>query len=128
MIIGTITALALLFGGGGAFQIDAMEPAVKEYVSDPVRVEQILEIVKGANEEIKHYYKDNGKYIDQFEKLTKQHDAKREEFLTIFAKADERRRLGQERLIAKRDAMKKLMTEEEWNNVIKKAQSDRGKG
>jgi len=37
MIIGTITALALLFGGGGAFQIDAMEPAVKEYVSDPVR-------------------------------------------------------------------------------------------
>ena len=122
MIIGTITVLTLLLGGG-VFQFEAIEPAVNEYVKDPDRVEQILDIVKGANEEIKHYYKDNGEYIDQFKKLTKQHDANRAEFLAIFAQADERRHLAQERLIAKLDAMKKLMTEEEWSKVNEQVRS-----
>ena len=57
MIIGTITVILLVFGGGGVFSLDAYRSAIKDQVADKNRQEQVIELTKQFDNEIKDYNK-----------------------------------------------------------------------
>ncbi len=116
MIIGTITVLILLFGGGGDFSFEkTFEPFVKDAVKDKARYEQIVDLTKGADEDLEAYLEEMG---DEWGKkllaLLADYDASENDFRSFRRKADASRIDLQQRLLDARFGMIELMTADEW--------------
>ena len=71
MLIATITALAILFGGGTfeTFFIDDLRKGVKEYVVEDERKDEILDDLKRSKKMIKSFNKERKAQFKEFKKL-----------------------------------------------------------
>ena len=131
MIIGTVTLLMLLFGGGGNFSFEkAFEPFVKEAVKDNARYEQIVDLTKKADKDMTQFRKEvDDVWAEELKALLTDYDTDKERFQGFRTKADQSRTSVQERLLDVRFEMVKLMTEDEWNAMYqameKKAEEDK---
>ena len=119
MIIGTLTLLMLIFGGGGLeFYLTNLKSDVKEHVQDKARQELIID----ASEALSSNLQTLGKQIDvHFEDLIVVH-ADFHSIATDFDAATAQLRADQKEvsqlILDARDAMHKQMTKEEWEAVF----------
>ncbi len=119
MIIGTLTLLMLIFGGGGLeFYLTNLKGDVKEHVQDKARQELIID----ASDALSSNLQTLGKQIDvHFEDLITVHAdfhsiASDFDAATAQLKADQKE--VSQLILDARDAMHKQMTEEEWEAVF----------
>jgi len=134
MIIGTITLLALYFGGGGSvFSFEkAFEPFLKDVVKDKSRYEQVVDVTKRADESVGQFRKEVKKvWANDLKKLLADYDATEEQFHSFREKADQSRTVMQQQILDARFEAISLMTEDEWNAVYqaieKKLEEERKK-
>ncbi len=119
MIIGTLTLLMLIFGGGGLeFYLTNLKGDVKEHVQDKARQELIID----ASDALSSNLQTLGKQIDvHFEDLIAVH-ADFHSIATDFDAATAQLRADQKEvsqlILDARDAMHKQMTKEEWEAVF----------
>ena len=119
MLIATITALMLIFGGGNLeFYLTNLKKPVKEYVVDKERRDAILEAGKELEQELKVLSKD---IEEHFEGLIEVH-AEYESTTADYLAAGDRLKADQNTLaglvLDTRDAMKENMTRAEWEAVF----------
>jgi peptidoglycan hydrolase CwlO-like protein len=119
MLIATITALILIFGGGNLeFYLTNLKKPVKEHVADKERRDAILDAGKELKKELKALTKD---VEDHFEDIIKVH-AEYESTTADYQAAGAKLKADQNRLtelvLDARDEMKKNMTRAEWEAVF----------
>jgi len=116
MIIGTVTALMIIFGGGGSFSFEkAYEPYLKEVVQDELRREQTLDLAKKADEELEQFQKEvEGVWSKDLKAILEDYDATEEDFRKFVARADQSRFAAQQKIVDLRFKVLELMTEDEW--------------
>ncbi|OEU64220.1 MAG: hypothetical protein BA867_04750 [Desulfobacterales bacterium S5133MH16] len=119
MIIGTLTLLMLIFGGGGLeFYLTNLKSDVKEHVQDKARQELIID----ASEALSSNLQTLEKQIDvHFEDLIAVHTdfhsvATDFDAATAQLKADQKE--VSQLILDARDAMHKQMTKDEWEAVF----------
>ena len=117
MIIGTITIIVILLGGGGMFSLDAFRSAIKDHVADKDRQEQVIELTKQWDNELKDYGDHVKNRADKAHKLLRDYGARRDDFEAFFKDEDWRREKAVERLLDLRFQAKDLVTADEWKAV-----------
>jgi len=133
MIIGTVTLIMLLFGGGGMFSFEkAFDPFVKDAVKDKSRYEQIADVTKQADESLKEFHKEvDDVWAKELKTLLSDYDASKDDFRSFVSRADQSRTAIQRELLDVRFKVTKLMTEDEWNSMYQaieeKAEEERKK-
>jgi hypothetical protein len=133
MIIGTVTLIMLLFGGSGTFSFEkAFDPFVKDAVKDKSRYEQIADVTKQADEDLKAFHKEvDDVWAKELKTLQADYDASKDDFRSFVSRADQSRTAIQRELLDVRFKVTKLMTEDEWNAMYqaieKKAEEEKKK-
>jgi hypothetical protein len=118
MIIGTVTLIMLYFGGGGGgFSFEkAFEPFVKDAVKDKSRYEQIVDLTKELDEDVKQFQTElSDVWVEELKKIVGDYDASEEQFRAFRSKADRSRTDLQQKFLDVRFKVVELMTEDEWN-------------
>ena len=119
MLIATITALMLIFGGSSLefFLINLKKP-VKEYVADEDRQDAILDAGKALEEDLKVLTKDVEEHFRALVEVHSVYESTTEDYLAAGAKlkADQNRLTTL--VLDARDTMKAQMTREEWEAVF----------
>lgn len=113
MIIATITAILVIFGGG-MFSFDVFKDSADKVLKDKDRVKQIKVITKEADKELKLLSKSIINESKKLVTLNSNYDMTREELDTFIAQQDQYREQFQERLIELRFQAKALLNREEW--------------
>ncbi len=119
MIIGTLTLLMLIFGGGGLeFYLTNLKGDVKEHVQDKARQELIIDAGKVLSEDLQTLEKQIDVHFEDliavhtdFHSVATDFDA-----ATANLKADQKE--VSQLILDARDAMHKQMTKEEWEAVF----------
>jgi len=124
MIIGTITVMLIVFGGGGVFSLDAYRSAIEDHVADKNRREQVIELTKRFDSEIKDYNKHIKDHAGTAHALFKDYDAGREDFDGFFKTEDWRRQKMIGRILGTRFRVKDLVTAEESNAVFEQVRQE----
>ena len=123
MLIATITALILIFGGGNLeFYLTNLKKPVKEHVVDKERRDAILEAGKELEKELKILSKDIEAHFGELIEVHAEYESTSEDYLAAGAalKADQNTLAGL--VLDTRDAMKENMTRSEWEQVFSKAE------
>lgn len=120
MIIGTITLIVLLFGGGAGFSFDIFNDSAENVIPDQQIVKQIKEITEAADREMKAWQKEAGKISQQIAQMNRDHDLSESEMNTVLNQADLRREAFQEELIKLRFQAKNLISWVEWEAMYTK--------
>jgi hypothetical protein len=120
MLIATITALAILFGGGTfeTFFIDDLRKGVKEYVVDDERKDEILDDLKRSEKMIKSFNKERKAQFKEFKKLNRSRATGSEELTGFFEKSMTTRGEYQHHLINERLTVSAKITPDEWSAII----------
>ena len=119
MLIATITALMLIFGGGNLeFYLTNLKKPVKEYVVDKERRDAILEAGKELEKELKVLSKDIGEHFEELIEVHAEYESTTDDYLAAGnpLKADQNRLTML--VLDTRDAMKENMTRAEWEAVF----------
>ena len=119
MLIATITALILIFGGGNLeFYLTNLKKPVKEYVVDKERRDAILEAGKELEKELKGLSKDIEEHFEELIEMHGEYESTTKDYLAAGAKlkADQNTLAGL--VLDTRDAMKENMTRAEWEQVF----------
>lgn len=133
MLIATIAALTIVFSGGASFSFEkAFEPFIKDTIAEKARQEQILDVTKRADGEVKQFRKEVEEvWSKDLEKLLADYDSTEEDFHDFIRRADGSRHAMQQKLLNLRFEVVDLMTEEEWNamyrEIEQKQEEDRKK-
>ena len=119
MLIATITALMLIFGGGNLeFYLTNLKKPVKEHVVDKERRDAILEAGKELEKELKVLSKDIEEHFEEVIEVHAEYESTTDDYLA----AGNRLKADQNRLtmlvLDTRDAMKENMTRAEWEAVF----------
>ena len=121
MIIATLAALSLFFGGSMlAFThtLEVTTKQVKKVVPDGIRREHALAILKQMEEVAKQ----DGKNLKEFEKavdtLAARRDATRQEFKAAYETLEPQQTAAVEKKIALRFQLKDTLTREEWGKIF----------
>ena len=120
MLIATIAALMLLFGGGDSLEnylLNIKKP-VKAAVESKVTVDEVLGLSKDLGKQLKIQNKKIIKLRKSFLDLHTKYDAKQDEFEAYIGKIFIAHEEGQKQILDTRFAMKNLMTQEEWIEVF----------
>lgn len=120
MIVATLTALFLLFGGGGSLEhylLDLKKP-VKAHVEDKDRASEILDLSKDLGKDLKKRNKRVEDLQEDFEELHTSFGASEADFQAAVDRMMEERSKGQQRILDTRDRMHDMMTPEEWQEVF----------
>jgi hypothetical protein len=127
MLIATITALVIMFGGGASFSFEkAFKPFVKDTIEDKARREQILDVTKQADDEVKQFKKEVDEvWSKDLKRILSDYDATEEDFRRFVTRADQSRLIAQQRILDLRFEVIKLMTEDEWNAMYKAVEEKR---
>ena len=120
MIVGTLTLLILLFGGGGglAFYLTNLKGDVKEHVQDKACQEIILDASKALAKDLAALA---GEIDDHFEDLAEVHseyDSAASDFDNVVADLNADQKKLSRLVLDARDAMHEQMTKEEWEAVF----------
>ena len=119
MIIGTITLIVMLMGGG-FFSFDVYYDAAKDVIVDKVVVKQIKLVTKAADKEMKAWGKGVKEISKQIAEMNRNDDLTKAEMDAYLKWTDTRRDAFQERLIKLRFEAKKLVTLEQWEAMYAK--------
>ncbi len=120
MLIATIAAIMLLFGGGDSLEnylLNIKKP-LKANVENKVTVDEILDLSKELGKQLKAQNKKITKLRENFLDLHTKYDAKQADFDAYIGKIVNARHEGQQQILDTRFAMKNLMTQEEWIEVF----------
>lgn len=120
MLIATITALAILFGGGTfeTFFIDDLRKGVKEYVVDDERRDEILDDLKRSEKMIKSFNKERKAQFKEFKELNRSRATGSDELTGFFEKSMTTRGEYQHHLIDERLTVSAKITPDEWSAII----------
>ena len=123
MIIGIVTLISLLTGGGG-FSFDVFKDAAEDVIADKQIVRQIEAITESANDELKAWNEDAKQISKHLAKMNQEYDLTPAELQTYIAYADSRREAFQEKLIQMRFQAKDLMSQKEWETMYAKVEKN----
>jgi len=120
MLIASIAALMLLFGGGNSLEnyLLHIKKPVKAAVESKVTVNEVLDLSKELGKQLKAQNKEITKLRDSFLDLHTKYDAKPADIEAHIDKLATAREEGQKHILDARSAMKNLMTREEWTKVF----------
>ena len=113
MIIATIAALIIIFGGSG-FSFDVFKDAADKVIEDKARVKQIKAITKEADKELKAFNTDFKNSSKELVDTITCEDVTRAEVDATFDTVEARRAEFQEKIIALRFKAKNLVDRKEW--------------
>lgn len=120
MLIATITALILIFGAGGSFEqylLNIKKPA-KAAVENKDTVKELVALSKGLGDELKDHNKELTKIQTQFVDLHVRQDSARADWEPLVDRMLDAQHAAQQEILDTRDAMKKLVSEEEWESIF----------
>jgi hypothetical protein len=120
MLIASIAALMLLFGGGDSLEnyLLHIKKPVKAAVENKVTVNEVLDLSKELGKQLKAQNKKITKLKSSFLDLHTKYDAKPADIEAYIDKLITAREEGQKHILYTRSAMKNLMTREEWTEVF----------
>jgi hypothetical protein len=120
MIIATIAALMMLFGGGDSLEnyLLHIKKPVKAAVESKITVNEMLDLSKKLGKQLKVQNKEITKLRDSFLDLHTKYDARPVDFEDYIDKLITAREEGQKHILDTRSSMKNLMTREEWTEVF----------
>ena len=120
MLIASIAALMLLFGGGDSLEnyLLHIKKPVKAAVESKVTVKEVLYLSKELGKQLKAQNKEITKLRDSFLDLHTKYDAKPADIEAHIDKLITAREEGQKHILDTRSAMKNLMTRKEWTEVF----------
>ena len=128
MIIGTITLLVLLLGGGSFSFEEMYKSVIKDIVTDKDRREQFLDVAKNADSQITRFNKDvKDVWGKEAVELFKNYDSTREDYRKFQADAAAGRERLQAQLVTYRFDSLQYVTEKEWDDIysaIEKKQAE----
>ena len=113
MIIGVITAVMLLFGGG-IFTFDSVRDAADEVIKDKQRAKQVIAITKQADKEYEAFTKNLDKLSKKLVEVNRNYDLTRDEMDAFSDKTRANRKTLLDSYVNHLFQMKDLITEEEW--------------
>jgi peptidoglycan hydrolase CwlO-like protein len=119
MIIATITALILIFGGGSLeFYLTNLKGDVKDHVADKARQEIIIDASKALSKDLAALAEEVDDHFEDLVEVHSEYGSTESDFdeVTEELKADQKElsRL----VLDARDSMHEQMTREEWNVVF----------
>jgi hypothetical protein len=120
MIVATITALMFLFGGVDSLEnylLNIKKP-VKAAVESKVTVNEVLDLSKVLNKQLKVQNKEITKLRESFLDLHTKYDAESADLEAYIDELITAREEGQKYILDTRSDMKKLMTRAEWTEVF----------
>ena len=123
MIIGIVTIISLMLGGGG-FSFDVFKDAAEEVIANKQIVRQIEAITENADDELKAWNEDAKQISKHLAKMNQEYDLTPAELQTYLAYADSRREAFQEKLIQLRFQARGLMSQKEWEAMYAKVEKD----
>jgi hypothetical protein len=121
MVIATLAALFLLFGGSKmpfTQSLDVTIKQVKTFVPDPARREQALAILKQMEEVGKQSQKERKAFEKTLEPLGARRGATMEELQTAYRSFEPQETAIVEKSFALRFQLKETLTPEEWGKVF----------
>jgi hypothetical protein len=124
MLIATITALILIFGGGNLeFYLTNLKTPIKEHVAEKERRDAILDAGKALEKELKELTKDVEDHFEEMINVHADYESPTEAYLAAGAKLKADQNRLTELVLDARDEMKKNMTRAEWTAVFKASDS-----
>jgi hypothetical protein len=120
MIVATITALLLLFGGGGSLEqylLDVKKP-VKAHVEDKDRAKTVIALSKSLGKDLEKRNKEMVSIQGDFVTLHTSFEASEEDFQAVIDRLMTERNRGQEQILDTRDRMRRAMSADEWAAVF----------
>ena len=120
MLIATIAAMMLLFGGGDSLENYLLEikKPVTAVVESKDTVTEVLDLSKALKKQLKVQNKEITKLRENFLDLHTNYDAEPADFEAYLERMMIVRETGQKHILETRSAMKNLMTMEEWTKVF----------
>lgn len=121
MIIGTVTLISILLGGGGTFNIfvfDKIDKNIKKVVVDKKRKDLLLTELKLGKKEIKAYYKDRKNDIKSLKSLNLDRTASKEMFEKLNSTFIRKRSEIDQKVIISRVELVQNITDEEWQEIM----------
>ncbi|MBW1897289.1 MAG: hypothetical protein JRI47_09550 [Deltaproteobacteria bacterium] len=113
MIIGLITVLTLIMGGG-IFSFGHVRDAAEEIIKDKNRAKQVVSITKQADEEFETFAENLDKQSKQLVQMNKDYNLTREEMDSFSIQAKKNLMALLEKYVELRFQMIDLVTAEEW--------------
>ncbi len=126
MIIGTVTLIMLLMGGGtfNIFVFDKMDKNIKKVVVDKDRKDLLLSELKLGKKEMKAYYKERKNDIKSLKALNLDRSASEEMFAELNATFSKKRSEIDEKVINSRIELIQNITDDEWAEIMDLAQAE----
>ena len=119
MIIGAITLLAMLFGGGVELLfISNMDKGVKEYVVEKERKKEILADLKDSRKFIKAYNKQRKSQLKTFKSLNSSWEVSKEDLQVFFDDLYKERIAFQDKVFVDRIMLTKKIEPTEWDSIM----------
>ncbi len=120
MLIATIAAMMLLFGGGDSIEnyLLHLKKPVKAVVENKVTVQEVIGLGKELGKQLETQNKEIIKLRGRFLDLHTKYDATPVELEAHIDKVMAVQEKGQEHILDTQSAMKNLMTREEWTEVF----------
>lgn len=116
MIIGTIAALMILFGGGGhGLSFDLFKDVLNDQIQDKAHRKELVAEIDAADKVLDQFGKDMDEMGRRMMKLNSRYDATRGEFDALFGLADAGRLDAIRQLLDARYALIGKMTKTEWD-------------
>jgi hypothetical protein len=120
MLIATITALIIIFGGSGLeFYLTNIKKPVKEYVQDKDRQESILDASKALSQELEKIKKRTDTNFGDLVNAHGDYPSTKADFTEITDRLLENQQDTIRATLDARDIMHEQMTREEWDAVFK---------
>jgi flagellar motility protein MotE (MotC chaperone) len=120
MIIATITALIIIFGGSGLeFYLTNLKGPVKEHVQDKERQENIFDASKALSKNLKQLRKRTDANFGDLIKVHGDYQSAEADFAEVTDRLLENQKEVSKLILDARDAMHGQMTKEEWEAVFK---------
>ena len=121
MLIASIAALMMLFGGGSSLEnyLLHIKKPVKAAVENKVTVNEVLDLSKALGKQLKAQNKEITKLRDSFLDLHTKYGTTSAAFEAYTGQLITVHEKGQKHILDTRSAMKNLMTREEWTEVFR---------
>ena len=121
MLIASIAALMMLFGGGSSLEnyLLHIKKPVKAAVENKVTVNEVLDLSKELGKQLKAQNKEITKLRDSFLDLHTKYGTTSAAFEAYTGQLITAHEKGQKHILDTRSAMKNLMTREEWAEVFR---------
>ena len=123
MIIGIVTLISLMVGGG-EFSFDVFTDAAKDVIADKQIVRQIEAVTGNADDELKAWNEDAKEISKHLAKMNQEYDLTPAELQSYLAYADRSREAFQEKLIQLRFQARDLMSQKDWEAMYAKVEKD----